>query len=475
MYTLALPMAVARNLAAWAACALLAGACSGVASGPSALASADADASASMAVDAKITDVPLVDALQDLAAGDGQTADAAAQDGVSSADSADAKKSGFNYECKPLTVESCVTACGSAGQRKCLKEWGPCIPPAEFCGNCADDNCNGLVNEGCAPNPLCGPSKQPCPVALIKVAEGAAVGTATLLHLSAAGSYGQGMAKVVQWNWAVQGPAGAAGQFQPSAQVAEPTFLADVAGQYLFQLEIADDKGVAGCAKALATVTAAASPAVAPSVGCADGTREGFVDQAAFPQIAGCSGAWDKPGITPDGLAATCANQGGNSGPKASGSGCSAVDLCAAGWHICKTWQDVAQKSPSGCAGATPADAKPKSLFFALRQPSADGSVCGSWGDGFNDVFGCGNLGTALEPQKNCGPLDRVLASTQVQSCGFNEAEPNLGPWQCLGAGKTHLNEGANVTKKACQNNSCQYDGVPLGPSDKGGVLCCHD
>jgi len=36
---------------------------------------------------------------------------------------------GFNYPCEPLTVESCVTACGSAGKHKCVKLWGPCIPP----------------------------------------------------------------------------------------------------------------------------------------------------------------------------------------------------------------------------------------------------------------------------------------------------------------------------------------------------------
>jgi hypothetical protein len=68
-----------------------------------------------------------------------------------------------------------------------------------------------------------------------------------------------------------------------------------------------------------------------------------------------------------------------------------------------------------------------------------------------------------------------VLASTQPQSCGFNEAEPNLGPWECLGGSDSHLNEGALVTKDACQGDSCSYDGDPIGASDKGGVLCCRD
>jgi hypothetical protein len=101
--------------------------------------------------------------------------------------------------------------------------------------------------------------------------------------------------------------------------------------------------------------------------------------------------------------------------------------------------------------------------------------VCGAWGDGDNDVFGCGNLGGGMGGDKNCGPLDRVLASTQANKCGFNEAEPGLGPWECLGDATSHLHEGAVVTKKGCQGNSCSYDGYPVGPTDKGGVLCCRD
>ena len=106
------------------------------------------------------------------------------------------KKNGFVYECKPLTIESCVTACGSAGHRKCLKEWGGCAPPPEFCGNCVDDDCNGLINEGCVPNPKCSPTPQKCPVAIISITEGKSAGTGTTLHLSAKGSYAQGTAKI---------------------------------------------------------------------------------------------------------------------------------------------------------------------------------------------------------------------------------------------------------------------------------------
>ena len=386
----------------------------------------------------------------------------------------DSGKSGFDYECEPLTLESCVTACGSAGVRKCLKEWGGCAPPPEFCGNCVDDDCDGLINEGCAPNPKCSPTPTSCPVAIITITEGKKVGTGTTLHLTAAGSYAAGQAKIGKWAWSVQAPAGAAGTFKPSAEVATPTFKIDVAGSYLFQLDVWDDTDKKSCVSAVTEVFAEPDPPVAPSVGCADGQREGFLDQTAYAQIAACAGAWDQPGVTPDAVAPTCGNQAGDDGGKADGKGCSSADLCALGWHVCEGWQEVAQKSPTGCADATPADAKPKSLFFAIRQPSEDGSVCGAWGDGVNDVFGCGNLGTALPPEKKCGPLDRVLASTQPNKCGFNEAEPTHGPWECFGPGKSDLQEGANVTKKACQQQSCQYDGAAVGPSDKGGVVCCY-
>jgi len=399
----------------------------------------------------------------------------AGTDAVTGADSdTGPPKTGFDYECKPLTIESCVTACGSAGHRKCLKEWGGCAPPPEFCGNCVDDDCDGLINEGCPPNPKCSPTPKKCPVAIITITEGKSVGTGKTLHLSAKGSFANGKAKIVKWAWSVQAPAGAAAKFMPDATVEEPTFEVDAAGTYLFQLDVWDDAGIKSCVSAVTEVSAVPDPPVKPTVGCADGQREGFLDQTAYAQIAACAGAWDQPGITPDSVKPTCNRQGGDDGAKADGKGCSSADLCAEGWHVCKGWQDVAQKSTTGCADATPPGAKNKSLFFAIRQPSENGSVCGKWGDGVNDVFGCGNLGTALAPEKKCGPLDRVMASTSPNSCGFNEAMPKHGPWECNGPGKSDLQEGANVTKTACQGKSCQYDGDAVGPSDKGGVVCCH-
>ena len=186
------------------------------------------------------------------------------------------QENGFNYECDPLTTESCVTVCGSAGQRKCLKEWGPCIPPEEFCGNCGDDDCDGEVNEGCAPNPACDPVIEPdCPVAKIEIAEGYAAFTGDTLHLSGLGSTSPNGA-IVKWAWSVQAPAGAATDFAPNATAAEVTFKIEAAGQYLFSLEVEDETGEASCQAAQAVVNAATYPPVDPEVCCADGGREGF-------------------------------------------------------------------------------------------------------------------------------------------------------------------------------------------------------
>lgn len=209
-----------------------------------------------------------------------------------------------------------------------------------------------------------------------------------------------------------------------------------------------------------------------PSAGCADGTREGFTSLSSYPDIAACSGAWTVPGVTRPALVPTCGRASGNSGANADGAGCSAADLCAEGWHVCAGKDEVGQKAGS-CTDAVPPGAPDKSLFFAVGQASQSNSTCDSAGD--NDVFGCGNLGTQLTPVRNCGVLTRALASTQAQSCGFNEAEPNLGPWQCLGGADSHFHEGALVTKHGCPGGGCSYDGRAVSNADKGGVLCCRD
>jgi hypothetical protein len=74
-------------------------------------------------------------------------------------------------------------------------------------------------------------------------------------------------------------------------------------------------------------------------IGCSDGTREFFPNITKHPLIAGCSGAWTRGGVKYDvastSFNVTCNRQNGNTGVNRLGTGCSAPDLCAEGWHIC--------------------------------------------------------------------------------------------------------------------------------------------
>ena len=238
------------------------------------------------------------------------------------------------------------------------------------------------------------------------------------------------------------------------------------------QVKYAPDDTPCGTAKTCRAGSCVDEQEPPPETGCSDGTREGFVSLETHPSIAACSGGWSVGGVTRADLAPTCGRVSGDSSANAEGTGCSAADLCAPGWHVCLGKTEVAQKSSTGCQGAVPAGGL---LLFAVAQASLNGSVCDDASGGDNDVFGCGTLGTALTADKGCSPLDRALASMTSGTCGFNEAEPLLGPWRCLGGADSHLHEGGLVAKDGCPGGSCSYDGNPVGNADKGGVLCCRD
>jgi hypothetical protein len=192
--------------------------------------------------------------------------------------------------------------------------------------------------------------------------------------------------------------------------------------------------------------------------GCADGTREAFLDIFAYPDIAACSGGFSLPGIVPFQPPA-CGRQGGNDGPHPSGQGCNAADLCAAGFHVCESAGAVSKHSPTGCAGAQEG---PPQTFFITGQSGtgcgvcATGSMPGCGADTCelgcaqndkttNDVFGCGNAGDAPDP--SCGPLDAFS----------NNDCADLPPgWFCEG----------ETTELLTVTNT--------GPSG-GGALCCRD
>lgn len=183
------------------------------------------------------------------------------------------------------------------------------------------------------------------------------------------------------------------------------------------------------------------------------------MDPGKFKEIAACGGGFEVPGLLGE-LKSTCGLTAGDDSGNPNGLGCSAADLCAPGWHVCKTADEVGLLSPTGCDGATAAEP----AFFATRQ---SGPGCGLCATGTqvlpgcencnciqgclqteataNDIFGCGNVG---DVPGDCGVLDRF--SNDV--CDLLDT-----PWSC---GQDGCNEAHNVSKAS---------------SAGGGVLCCHD
>lgn len=184
-------------------------------------------------------------------------------------------------------------------------------------------------------------------------------------------------------------------------------------------------------------------PAVA---GCSDGTREGFVDIEHWSEVAACAGGWSVPGLVGEGgQKPACLRRSGNSGELPAGEGCAAADLCAEGWHVCRSGDEIATRSLSNCEGATASGAD---LFFAVRAGASPAGVCTPEKSNTNNLYGCGSFGGAAD--SSCGPLDRLLGFAE---CGIT------ANWRC-GDASDWQREAAVVTK--------------LGP-ELGGVLCCRD
>ncbi len=177
--------------------------------------------------------------------------------------------------------------------------------------------------------------------------------------------------------------------------------------------------------------------------GCSDRTREGFADPAVYPNIAACAGAWSMPGLR-DVLPA-CDRKSGNDGLNLDGSGCSAADLCEAGWHVCQTKLDVGESMPLGmrsCAGLGAS----ANMFFATAQ-GGPGGDCSDVTD-TDDFQGCGTYGSVAFA--NCAPLDRTTGNM------CTDLLTATNPWVC----PVFDDEVHTVTKTK--------------PDTGGGVLCCR-
>lgn len=227
-------------------------------------------------------------------------------------------------------------------------------------------------------------------------------------------------------------------------------------------------------------------------VGCADGTREGFLHVNQYPLLAACTGAWDIPGIHhPEGPA--CGREAGNDGLNTLGQGCNVEDLCAAGWHVCLGKTDVLMRNETGCDGIMTGAVSP--AFFLARTSSTGAFNCAPDAIGEpvseNDLFGCGDLGCKATVD-TCAPLTqashdlcKTLKNMPGCSCTWNadgtdvKCSPSSGgcgwckpldywnlytgvthpdAWDC---GTDTSNEAVNVIKSQ--------------PDQQGGVLCCQD
>jgi hypothetical protein len=181
------------------------------------------------------------------------------------------------------------------------------------------------------------------------------------------------------------------------------------------------------------------------ATGCADSTREGFASLEGFPMIAACSGAWSIAGLRPD-PAASCNRAAGNDGMLAGGVGCTATDLCAEGWHVCRARLEVYERLPIAdrtCNGI----GAPDQTLFVTAQSGGGGNACDAGGT--NDVFGCGTYGIAADPG-TCAPLDRNTDNMCFTIKG-------VGGWECLDS----TSEVTTIRK--------------ADPTAGGGVLCCRD
>lgn len=183
-------------------------------------------------------------------------------------------------------------------------------------------------------------------------------------------------------------------------------------------------------------------------LGCADGTREGFLKLAIWPNIAACSGGFSEKGVLGvEALTPKCNRMSGNHWEgNPAGLGCGAADLCALGWHLCLGGQDLAQHSPTGDCEGTVGDGDTR--FFLVATGASPQGVCYDDPLATNDLHGCGGRGQS--EIAGCSPLFRRMGFTDCMASGV---------WRC-GSSQDFLNEATVVTK--------------TGP-EHGGVLCCKD
>jgi len=202
------------------------------------------------------------------------------------------------------------------------------------------------------------------------------------------------------------------------------------------------------------------------NVGCADGTREGYANTSTYPNIAACAGAWSLPGIFPLPLrsgAPACAASG-NSSSNANGIGCSAQDLCAVGWHVCRSG-DIRARLPSGCVNADLTNG----FFFAASLSAAGGGRCAT-------IYGTVTRGCAndtIPATYDCAQTPTL--NNDLYGCARGTGNWNFGREEaCEGLIDTSDNLCGAVPFFVCTDPYLTSCAVTRPVWTGGGVLCCR-
>lgn len=201
--------------------------------------------------------------------------------------------------------------------------------------------------------------------------------------------------------------------------------------------------------------------------GCSDGTREGFLHLASYPNLSACGGAWDIPGI--HNVDPACSRDSGNDGVNPLGLGCNVTDLCAEGWHVCLGKDDVLAHNSTGCDGIMNCAESP--AFFVVRTSSIGAFYCApdTIGDpaSQNDLFGCGDLGCPTKPyvcegtltpnsQTKCVQGEPCTNCASGQEC-LDGSDCIEGPCYPLGLGSHDFCK--SLKNKPTSNCQCYFAG----------------
>ncbi|MBI5609322.1 MAG: hypothetical protein HY902_10640 [Deltaproteobacteria bacterium] len=95
---------------------------------------------------------------------------------------------------------------------------------------------------------------QTCPLAKVTVQEGEETVPQTLLHLVGSKSVAPGGGTIKKYKWTVKQPAGSNQPLLPNATFANPTLLANAAGEYTFCLDVWDQNDQQSCTPTCVTV-----------------------------------------------------------------------------------------------------------------------------------------------------------------------------------------------------------------------------